>query len=258
MPRSNHWARYLFGLVLGLIACVCWPVSQAADIELSANQPSHRRLAQAELPGQELPRDAEHWRRALGASPKALRAQHAAQVAAATADSQGIDFWLTFPANQGQPTLSLFITGNTNTTGTVTIPGLGFTAPFTVTTGTVTTVTLPSMAVLDSSAVEPIENKGIDVTPLNEVAVYGLNRIPATTDAYLGLPTDILGTEYIVLAYQNTTTNGTQFTVVATADDTTVTIIPSVSTGAAPHRGPVYDRAGAGADLSAQEHWRRE
>ncbi len=47
--------------------------------------------------------------------------------------------------------------------------------------------------------------------------MYGLNRIRFTTDAYLGLPTDILGTEYIVLGYKNTdVVNGSQLAVVGT------------------------------------------
>ena len=66
------------------------------------------------------------------------------------------------------------------------------------------------------------------MTSLAEVTVYGLNRITATTDAYLGLPTDILGTEYITLGYTNTNVvNGSLFGVVATQDATTVTITPS-------------------------------
>src|SRR5262245_28860383 len=63
---------------------------------------------------------------------------------AANPDSKGTDFWLAFPGNLGTPTLSLFITGDANTSGTVSIPGLAFSAPFTVTAGTVTTVAIPA------------------------------------------------------------------------------------------------------------------
>src|SRR5688572_9446205 len=112
MPPSNHWARYLFGLILGCIVCVSWPTSHAADIELLTNQPPHRLLAQAEWHEEEPQGDGEHWGRSLGAAWKARRARHAAQVAAANSDSQGVEFWLTFPGNLGQPALSLFITGN--------------------------------------------------------------------------------------------------------------------------------------------------
>jgi len=62
--------------------------------------------------------------------------------------------------------------------------------------------------------------------------VYGLNRFSASTDAFLGLSVDILGTEYFNLGYRNVNViNGTQFGLVATEDDTTVTITPTVNAG---------------------------
>jgi uncharacterized repeat protein (TIGR01451 family) len=148
---------------------------------------------------------------------------------ASAQDSKGADFWLTFPGNLGPGELSLFITGETATSGTVSISGLSFSAPFTVTPGTVTTVGLPSSAELQSS--DTIQDLGIHVTASAEVTVYGLSRIRFTTDAYLGLPTDALGTDYINLGYQNVDIiNGTQFGMVATQDATTVTITPTVTT----------------------------
>src|SRR5947209_569905 len=114
-------------------------------------------------------------------------------------DSKGTDFWLTFPGNYGGGTgLSLFISADQNTSGTVSIPGLSFTATFTVTAGTVTTVLIPVGAELGQTS-DVITNRGIHVTAAQEVTIYGLSRIQFTTDAYLGLPTDILGIEYINL-----------------------------------------------------------
>lgn len=149
---------------------------------------------------------------------------------AAQLDSQGTDFWLMFPGNNGSQTLTLFIAGDTSTTGVVSIPGLAFTFPFTVTPGVVTSVVLPSNAQVATS--DSIGNLGIHVSAQEEVSVYGLSRQRATTDAFLGLPTDILGTEYINLGYKNSNVvNGTQFGIVATQDNTTVTITPTVTTG---------------------------
>jgi hypothetical protein len=152
----------------------------------------------------------------------------------ASQDSQGRDFWLTFPRNYfDTPALTLFITGQTSTTGTVQIPGTGFSASFTVTPGQVTPVSLPSSSQL--LAADGVENKGIHITAQEDVVVYGLSRIPATTDAYLGLPTDILGTDYLVLTYKNTNIiNGTQLAIVATQNDTAVTITPAVQAGSHP------------------------
>ncbi|HCV42806.1 MAG TPA: hypothetical protein DGH68_04940, partial [Bacteroidetes bacterium] len=148
----------------------------------------------------------------------------------AAPDSKGTDFWLAYPGNySGGPALTLFVTGDVNTSGTVSGPSFA-SIPFTVTAGTVTTVVLPSTLDIQNSDV--VENKGIHVTALNEVTVYGLSRITATTDAYLGLPTDILGTDYIILGYMNVNVvNGTEFGLVGTVNGTTVTITPSVTTG---------------------------
>jgi LPXTG-motif cell wall-anchored protein len=155
------------------------------------------------------------------------------QPAGAASDSKGADFWLAFPENLGTPTLTLFVTGDVASAGTVDVPGIGFTTGFTVTPGTVTSIPIPLGAQLSGS--DTVENKGIHVTASDEITVYGLNQRQFTTDAYLGLPTDILGTEYIVLGYKNTDiVNATQFAVVATQDATTVSITPSVTTGAHP------------------------
>jgi Ca2+-binding RTX toxin-like protein len=156
----------------------------------------------------------------------ALAPSAAAPAQAAPApDSAGTDFWLGFPTNySGGPELTLFITGGTATTGTVAIEGLSFSEPFSVTPGTVTSVSIPVEAEMATTA-DP-ENKGIHVTAGSEVTVYGLNRIQYTTDAYLGLPTDILGSEYIVLG-SPPASGQSEGAVVATANATTVTINPS-------------------------------
>ncbi|MFZ1322893.1 MAG: IgGFc-binding protein, partial [Ignavibacteria bacterium] len=147
----------------------------------------------------------------------------------AALDSKGTDFWLMFNGNILAPTITLFITSNVNTSGNVDIPGLAFSAPFVVVANTVTSVVIPSSVATHTSDV--IDNKGIHVTSLDEVTVYGLNYAQYTTDAYLGLPTDILGMDYTVLTYKNSSGNGVQFGIVGTVNSTTVTITPSVTTG---------------------------
>jgi hypothetical protein len=145
-------------------------------------------------------------------------------------DSKGADFWLTFPGNlatNAEP--SLFISGEQSTSGTVTIAGLGFAQNFTVTPGSITTISLPVGVFLNTSS--GILDNGIHVTAQNEITIYGLNREVATTDAYLALPTDVLGTEYINLGYMNVNVvNATQFGIVATENGTTVTITPTATT----------------------------
>ncbi|CAH1904467.1 IgGFc_binding domain-containing protein [Candidatus Nitrotoga sp. HW29] len=149
---------------------------------------------------------------------------------AAQLDSKGTDFWLMFNSNYETSELTLFITGDTATSGTVSIPGLAFTSLFTVTPGTITSVIIPSSAQVTTS--DLIGNLGIHVVSAAEVTVYGLNRVQFSTDAFLGLPTDILRTEYINLGYKNTDIlNASQFGIVATQNSTAVTITLPVTTG---------------------------
>lgn len=145
-------------------------------------------------------------------------------------DSLGKEFWLAFPRNySGTPALSLFISAPTATSGTVSVPGLGFSENFNVTPGTVTTVVVPEGAQLTLGDSGNPENRAIHVTAAEEVAVYGLNRIQYTTDAFLGLPVDVQSTEYVVLAYP-APYSASEFAVVATDDATEVTYVPTADT----------------------------
>jgi hypothetical protein len=143
-------------------------------------------------------------------------------------DSKGTEFWLTFPGNYAYGTSSAFfyITSEVNTSGEVSIPGLGFVMPFSVAAGTVTTISLPTSVFLTSSGA--ILNNGIHVTSLQDVTVYSLNRQQFTTDAYLALPKDVLGTEYINLGYSALIAS--QIGIVATENNTTITITPTATT----------------------------
>ena len=84
----------------------------------------------------------------------------------------------------------------------------------------VTTLTLPSNVVLSAGT----ENKGIRITSVDPITVYGLNYETASSDAYLALPVNALGLDYTVMTYSNTIGLGTCFSVVATQDGTALTI----------------------------------
>jgi len=168
---------------------------------------------------------------------------HQPQLPPCDRTNKGTDFWLTFPGNYApdptnQPRLSLCIAGTPGTTGTVGMPGLGFLVNYTLPASQRVLIGLPRQADL-SNNIDLVEFKGIHVTANAEVAVYGLNHIPYTTEGFLGLPTDTIGKEYFVQGFGNTHTgvpelNGTEFAFVATADNTTVQIVPSVTTAGHP------------------------
>jgi hypothetical protein len=153
----------------------------------------------------------------------------AAQASSSGLSNAGTEFWLGFPTNVGSPPqLTLYITGSTATTGTVTVTGESFSESFSVTPGSVTAVKLPSGTQILSN--DGIEEKAIHVTAGEPVVVYGLSDYPFTTDAYTALPADVVGSSYTVLAYGSGGVDS-EFSVVATQNDTEVTITPSVSGG---------------------------
>jgi subtilase family serine protease len=179
------------------------------------------------------------------------------------ADTLGREFWVAFQQNfsNASPSLTLFMTGPTATTGVVEIPGLSFSTNFSVTPGQVTSVSVPSNAFANSN--DGIQNVGIRVSALEEIALYGLNRVPFTTDAFVAYPTDILATEYLAQTYiaLGSDQSASQFSVVATQDNTTLTVRPTSNTDIRTagvdfnitlQRGQVYTLASvaAGSDLT--------
>lgn len=74
------------------------------------------------------------------------------------------------------------------------------------------------------------ERKGISLKSDSDIAVYGLNQIRRTTDAFLALPTDILGTRYLAVGSERSAELGVQYlnilSIIAVKDNTTVKITP--------------------------------
>ncbi len=168
-------------------------------------------------------------------SPRSLRLELLEDRAVpAQIDTLGTEFWLAFTENASTSTLSLTITSQTDANGTVSIPGRGFRQDFNVTAGTVRTVNLPPDTALSNS--DSITDQGIHIVADQEVTVYGLNQETQTTDAFVGLPEDALGTDYLITSFNDRMPDAgqsaleSQLAVVATQDATTVTIIPSATT----------------------------
>jgi RHS repeat-associated protein len=145
----------------------------------------------------------------------------------------GTDFWLAFPANisDGADSQALLITSETNTSGTVTATGCGVNQTFQVTARAITRIVIPRFCQLHNS--DQIQNFGIRVTAQNPVVVYGTNERTYTSDAFLALPVNTLGKEYYALTYGNTVNfaPSSQIGVVATENNTKITIKPTVTTG---------------------------
>ncbi|ROL61575.1 hypothetical protein D9V86_05085 [Bacteroidetes/Chlorobi group bacterium ChocPot_Mid] len=167
----------------------------------------------------------------------------------------GNEFWLCFERNYKETgnlssdrlILELFITGDWDAKVKVEIPGTGFKFDTIVPAQTVVNVKIPPEAQILSS--EVIEKLSVHVTSNTPISVYGLNRRFQTTDTYLGLPVEVLGTEYRAMCYSESKGLVSQVAIVATENNTKVSIVPSANTMKHPrniefsiimNRGEVY------------------
>ena len=105
-----------------------------------------------------------------------------------------------------------------------------------MTPGTATNVSIPSNAMMTNY--DAVATNGIHITASQPVSVYAVAFSGDTTACFTGYPTPLLGTNYCVLArasYDDGEYGRSQFGIVATADNTKVTISPSVTANLAGH-----------------------
>lgn len=162
------------------------------------------------------------------ASPKSANAQ---------SDNRGTDFWVCFPQNAKQEfnaglSFKLFITGDNTTKGKVILPGNRPSIPFSIRSGEVIGIDIDtSLQILGSGN---ILNLGVHIQSDQPIAVYGLSNRKASTDTYVAYPTNVLGTVYRALCYDPLAGTEDAFTsqidVVATEDNTRITILPTANT----------------------------
>lgn len=180
--------------------------------------------------------------------------------ALAGADSLGKSFSVSFITNYGgNTTLTVFISSKQNAKGSVEVPGLAFVEKFEVQANTVAEIEIPVEA---QSSLNPVSQYAIQIVADNEVSVYGLNQRQYSTDAFLGLPTDVLGIEYLAMGYRSLGGLKSQLQVVGVYDQTEVSITATVDTDKASahtpvsitlNRGDVYRLSAAGESITGSE-----
>jgi len=149
-------------------------------------------------------------------------------VCAAAPSTEGTDFWLTFMRNIRPVELSLFASARTNTTVTVENPNTHWTTSFEVAAGSVATCTLPTNQCYMTLAGQAAY-KGLRVTTTAPISLYASNFAEYTYDATLVLPVTALGKSYIIQTYEDKSETA-ELAVVATTDNTTLTITPHART----------------------------
>lgn len=153
-----------------------------------------------------------------------------------TVPTKGKDFWFGFMENL-QPngldeSLRVFISSDLNTSGTVSVPLLGWSQAFSVTANVTTTVTIPQNMGEHYSS-EVIENMGVHVLTQDTVSVFAINFQAYTADASMIFPVKSLGIEYMMICedgYQDAVDNKSEFLIVSAFDGTEVEITTTCAT----------------------------
>ena len=141
----------------------------------------------------------------------------------------GDDFWLAFPGSTSTVASAndykIVIAGPENTSGIVEIPS-GTDILFTIDNSGIVEIDLSSSSAFLPPGTNIIRDVGIHIIADNEVTVIGHSEHgSASSHVELALPTTSLGNEYRVLATPDDV--GSLTAIVATEDDTRVTISPS-------------------------------
>ena len=179
-------------------------------------------------------------------------------------DTVGTEFWLTVPNQHvfysaflgntnGVAEPILYVSSDTATSGVVSLPSLGWYGSFSVAAGGTAAVAIPSFA--EGWIGEHIA-AAVHLVSYDPVSVVGLTYSPYAAEGYLALPVDAAGRDYVVLTGGQSGGVGYSpaFQIVATEDNTTITITPSIDIFGHPvgvpysfvlNRGQVYSLGAA-------------
>jgi len=132
----------------------------------------------------------------------------------------------------GRATMVVMITSKQNTSGTVTLPLLNWSTSFTVAANQVEIIQLPPDA--ETLGAETITQTGVQILSEVPVSAYIHQYFNFRSEASIVLPIDAISTEYFVMSYSGVQQGGTnylsEFLIVATENETAVTINPSDQT----------------------------
>ncbi|MGV3589725.1 MAG: PKD domain-containing protein [Adhaeribacter sp.] len=155
---------------------------------------------------------------------------------AQNSSSKGTDFWVAYTGHIDNvlSRMFLYLTAEEATTATIVIGG-GASQRVNVAANTVTVVPIDGNRAYVGTS-EVVEKKGIRVTAEKDIVVYSHIFRMARSAATIVLPTNTLGREYYTLNFEqslpllNDPNRFSEFTIVATEDNTTIQITPTQKT----------------------------
>lgn len=119
--------------------------------------------------------------------------------------TNGVEFWFAFPEvlDKTNASFSVHVSSNDSTSGTVSIPGTGYSQAFNVIPNVVTKIVIPSSDanIVNSDTVLP---RGIHLVTADTVTCYAHTYHQFRSDVSVLLPTQSFGSDYWVLSYPNT------------------------------------------------------
>lgn len=138
-------------------------------------------------------------------------------------DNKGRDFIFGFMDNMPGAVLEVFITTDHNyeVTVNITTPLLNPSYLKTLTVKNKHVSKLSFNFFIQGVGTE-LSNKGIHVQSDYEIAIYAVNKASGSTDAFIVFPVDVLGNQYYLITWDQ----NAQFMIIATDDNTVVTITP--------------------------------
>lgn len=145
------------------------------------------------------------------------------------------------PENGHVVNLKLFITSDRATDVTISVPGLNQRETIHLNASDIREYNLDTIVQLLTS--EAVQKLGVHVEASNQIAVFGLSHRSASTDSYLALPTNVLGTTYRAIGYYSSQSEmgfTSQFTIVATQDHTVVNISATADTRGGHRAGETF------------------
>lgn len=141
-------------------------------------------------------------------------------------DNQGTEFIIGFMENvKIKLQLELFVTTSRTTNVSVKVtapkyPSANLNEQFSITAGQVKQVMFTNKLRLIQTE---FSSKAVLVEADDEIVIYGVNKETYSNDAFLGLPTDVLGKKYYAICYYPPSEN-TEILVVGVEDNTAVTM----------------------------------
>ena len=142
----------------------------------------------------------------------------------------GNDFGVSFMQNYNVPTnCIIYITSPQGATGTVSMPGSGWSQNFTVGANASIGIQIPAAQNPNIENSNVVLNKGVHVVSNNPIAVYAANQRNASSDATLVLPVQALGDQYMIMSYTVLSNNPSEFIIIGIENNTSIQIIPKAA-----------------------------